>query len=398
MAIRATRREPTLEERIKAMFQQNVEEALKEEAKRELASQAVSQFPETTAAVGEVVPNFLNPFSEAQAAASATTTPTVTVAADGTTTGVAAPTAGLGALKTAGLGLAAQGMSLGQRELEKNLGIQNNDVKKAEGLGVGLGSSAVNAVRTPERIQAELLGKEDPVFLGSKAASLAVNPSMGSLLPGGLAALGPMGILAGIVGGNLAKSVFGKSAASKERSFRDAFRDSLIKQGIASKGELGAEIALADGSKFQLADEFKGPDGKQVKNYRTDNFGTSEKGVATGLGAEVVGLADVLSTSFLGGRGKKQQDITSMLSNAAMSNANGNRDVALANLIGFGKQLGLSGEDLRARVSQLLEQKKLEQDVATALLGGIGTLEGAGLSRNNPQRQATAQRIQGMGK
>lgn len=160
------------------------------------------------------------------------------------------------------------------------------------------------------------------------------------------------------------------SGKDKDQMVRDIYRKDLKENGFVDDNY---DYTLADGSKFNL-----GIDGdKMLKNlgvnidgkderhpYDVDFSDTRAPGAVAGLQA--------LATIITGTAGKEKDDLTGMLTNAALSSGD-----TMQNILGMYQKAGLDHKHAYDTISMLQEQKKIDQAAADAMKNGLDQLYGA---------------------
>jgi hypothetical protein len=156
---------------------------------------------------------------------------------------------------------------------------------------------------------------------------------------------GPIGTgIGAVVGGTLGflGSYFG-SSKDKYQMMRDKAREIWQKNGILDKDYKGT---LADGSTFDF-----GKDGKKAGKLNTTdpNWG------------KIAALANVVAAGE-GVSGKAGEAIATLYTNAALSNAGGSYEKALANIRHFSNQRQQSPDQIKQTIQSLYDNKKITED------------------------------------
>lgn len=180
--------------------------------------------------------------------------------------------------------------------------------------------------------------------------------SIGSAVPVVGTVIGAaIGAIAGFVG----SEVFG-SSKDKDQMKRDTVRKELSKVGFLDKG---FNLSLADGSKVNI-----GVDGKAKKEYGVLPNGQAmhafDLNQEDPLVQKLIPNVNPLVSVLAGGDRKLTSDFTGYLVRAAMSNAGGDYNKALANVRSFYQQLQASPKLLHQQIDKMLAENKIDATTA----------------------------------
>lgn len=188
--------------------------------------------------------------------------------------------------------------------------------------------------------------------VGGATAGAALGAGVGSIVPGIGTVIGAgVGAVAGGLAG-FAGSKFG-SSKNKYQMIRDQGREGLVEAGILDSEYQGT---LADGSKFDF-----GRDGKGLAKL-------DYKDPTTG---EIIAMANVLASGE-GLYGRPREAMAELYTNAALSNAGGDYNKALANIRHFAEQRGLTAQNTQEQIDK--NKEALHEGEYEAFSNGTKTL------------------------
>lgn len=230
----------------------------------------------------------------------------------------------------------------------------------------GAGSATASSVGS-------ILGPIVGVYQGYKTAEYVADAPAGSkrnqmTTAGGAASgaaigsyFGPWGTVIGGVVGAAAGLTLSLTGSSKDQyqMIRDKGREYLIEKGIIGQDYQGT---LADGTKFDF-----GKDGKGLKKLDYDDPLTSE----------IISYADSIAAGE-GFNGRSKDAMVELYTNAALSNANGNIDIAKANIRHFMQQRQFTPEAVEKELDRQekaglisSEERQIWADKVRASVGGV---------------------------
>jgi hypothetical protein len=160
-----------------------------------------------------------------------------------------------------------------------------------------------------------------------------------------------------------------KKGKHEDQIQRDSIRDALAQNGVAEVIDGSHHITLNDGTKFNIGldghSKFTGFDGQaQIANgFEVDHTNPMAPQVIAWLGplGKIVG----------GGNDKVGGDFTTWLANAAMSNANGDLEVARENVRNFYRQFQFTNlSDVQKQVANL----SVSQEEKAILLNSLNEM------------------------
>lgn len=237
---------------------------------------------------------------------------------------------------------------------------QNGD-KPGGLLNIGAGGAQIGAgIYGPGSAAAgvsQVLGPIAGVYGGYKTAEMIGSaPAGGKRNIGGAlggaaagagvgAAFGGVGALPGaIIGGTLGAlgSYFG-SSKDKYQMMRDAARKTWQQNGIIDKDYKGT---LADGTKFDFGKDGKGFGDVDFKDPLVQKIAALSNVIAAGEGAT----------------GKAGEGVANLYLRAAISNAGGDYNKALANIKHFAAQRGFNSANVQAQLDALYKDKQITDD------------------------------------
>lgn len=197
---------------------------------------------------------------------------------------------------------------------------------------------------------------------GGAAAGAAGGAAIGSQIgtvggPWGMAIGAALGAAAGFAG-----SKFG-SSKGKGQTLRDNIRANLQETGVLDENYQGT---LADGSKFDF-----GKDGSALK-WSTLQKVSEENAAAWGATSNAASAI----ASFYKLTGQKNADVAAWLQNAAVSNANNDPAVALANMRHFAQQQGVDYAEIKNNLDTALADNKISQAQYDQMIGGARDIWG----------------------
>lgn len=215
--------------------------------------------------------------------------------------------------------------------------------------------------------------------IGGASSGAAIGGSVGGPVGAGIGAV--IGATVGLLG-----SIFG-SSKDKYQMMRDQARKVLQANGILDENYQGT---LADGTKFDF-----GKDGKTHGKLNTSdpNWG------------KIAALANVIAATE-GATGKAGEALATLYTNAALSNAGGDINKAIANIQHFARQRGFNLQNIQGQLDKLKEEKKITDDQYSTWSADKGKLfTGAPAQQpgqfapakpqNQPQQQQQTQQQQG---
>lgn len=162
---------------------------------------------------------------------------------------------------------------------------------------------------------------------------------------------------------------------------RDDIRGFLKEQNIIDEKYQGT---LADGSTYDF-----GKDGSELKWKNIDKIAEANPN----SWSSVVPLTDALSTSY-GLVGQKASDVSAWYAKSAVSNANDDPAVAIANARHFAAQQGITFDGIKQKLDEAMADNRLSQSQYDYYLNGARQLT-SGLP--TPQQQNNRQNIQPKG-
>lgn len=197
---------------------------------------------------------------------------------------------------------------------------------------------------------------------GGAAAGAAGGAAIGSQIgavggPWGMAAGAVLGAAAGFAG-----SKFG-SSKGKGQTLRDNLRATLQETGALDENFQGT---LADGSKFDFGKDGSTLKWSNLEKVRADNQAAWD---ATSNGASAI-------AAFYKLTGQKNADVASWLQNAAVSNANNDPKVAMANMRHFAQSQGVDYAEIKNNLDTALADNKINQAQYDQIINGARDIFG----------------------
>ena len=204
---------------------------------------------------------------------------------------------------------------------------------------------------------------------GGAAAGAAGGAAIGSQIGAGM---GPMGMLIGAGVGALAGyagSKFG-SSKGKGQTLRDNIRANLQESGALDENYQGT---LADGSTFDFGKDGSTLKWSNLEKVRADNQAAWD---ATSNGASAIAAYYKLT-------GQKNADVAGWLQNAAVSNANNDPKVAMANMRHFAQSQGVDPTLIKANLDTALADNKITQAQYDQMMAGARDIYGESVIPTN---------------
>ena len=238
---------------------------------------------------------------------------------------------------------------------------------------LGIAAGAYGGYQTAEAMGDMAAGSQRnrAGITGGAMSGAMIGGSIGSLVPGVGTVIGAgigavVGGIAGAVG-----SITG-SSKGKGQMQRDAIRGVLQERGLLDENFQGT---LADGTLTDFGQDGSKLNTKAMNKLQSENPNAFEP---------TQQLGDAIAASY-GFMGDKARSLSRLYVRGALSNAQDDPNIAIANMQHFAKQQGITPELLQTNLTQALEENRITQGEFNRLSSAAQQLVSGGSAGPMPQ-------------
>ena len=207
--------------------------------------------------------------------------------------------------------------------------------------------------------------------VGGATSGAAIGAGVGSIVPGVGTAIGAgVGAVVGAIAG-AAGSYFG-SSKGKGQMQRDAVRGVLQERGLLDDKFQGT---LADGTLTDFGQDGSKLNTKAMNKLQSENPNAFEP---------TQQLGDAIAASY-GFVGDKARSLSRLYVRGALSNAQDDPNIAIANMQHFAKQQGITPDLLQTNLTKALEENRISQGEFNRLSSAAQQLVSGGSAMPMPQ-------------
>lgn len=219
---------------------------------------------------------------------------------------------------------------------------------------LGVAAGVYQGYKTAEMIGDSAAGakRNQQGALGGAASGALIGSYFG---PWGMAIGAAVGAAAGAIGS------WTGSSKGKAQFMRDNIRKSLQSANILDDKFQGT---LADGSKYDF-----GQDGSKLKWKNIDKIAAEQPDAWSAS----LPLAGAIGAAY-GFVGQKASDIAVMYAKGAVSNANNDKNIAMANMQHFAQQQGITYDMVKTKLDEALKDERIDQNQYNYYLSGAQQL------------------------